>query len=194
MSITVANQAVTVVQCAPTLAGGKGVTVRILRGTFVVVLVISSVVLPLSASEASVASNTFVLSGQEKGTLTLDTSKTCVAGNIGRIGAITTVRIFLTDLDIKPMNVVWFMWFMWFEAKSSKLKFPAAAPSAMTLGSNGGAGSGTKEWLAGATRGAGTVTFGRGFDSGVLNVNLDPAPYLKSATRAEKIVGRWSCL
>ncbi len=164
--------------------------VRILRGTFVVVLAMSSVVLPLSASQASQARNTFVLSGQEKGTLTLDTSKTCVAGNIGRIGGVTTVRIFLTDLDIKPMNAVWFMLF---EAKSSKIKFPAAAPMTMTLGSNGGAGNGTKEWLAGATRGAGTVTFGRGFDSGVLNVNLDPAPYLKSATRAEKIVGRWTC-
>lgn len=190
MSIIFSNDATTVGWWPRLFAVGRGVMLGILRRTFVVVLGVSSVMLPFSASEASTASNTFVLSGQVKGTLTLDISKTCVAGNIERSGGATTVRIFLTARDIKPLDA---LWFLLFETKSAKVKFPAASPTEMTLGSASGPSITDEEWNAGATSGAGTVAFGRGYDSGVLNMNLDPAPFHENAKRPEKIVGRWSC-
>jgi hypothetical protein len=132
--------------------------------------------------------NDFTLTGQAKGTLTLNSSETCASGNIAKSDGVTTVRIYLSDHDLKPTKD---LWYLLFEVKSLKVSFPAAYPTTLTLGANSGA-SIAEEWSAGTT-GSGTVSFAKGYMSGSMSVSLPPAPGQKGATRVEKIVGTWSC-
>lgn len=165
---------------------------RKLRWCHVTALIAVSLLLPIgtAASGASTTkANTFILTGQAKGTLTLNRSETCTSGNIYKSDGITTVRIYLSDHDIKPTKD---LWYLLFEVKSLKVSFPAAYPTILTLGANSGA-SIVEQWSAGTKLGSGTVTFGKTYKSGSMSVSLSPAPGQKGASRVEKIVGNWSC-
>ncbi len=141
-----------------------------------------------SSGASTTKVNDFTLTGQAKGTLTLNSSETCASGNIAKSDGVTTVRIYLSDHHLKPTKD---LWYLLFEVKGLKVSFPAAYPTTLTLGANSGA-SIAEEWSAG-TKGSGTVNFAKGYKSGSLSVLLSPAPGQKGATSAEKIVGSWSC-
>ena len=159
----------------------------------VALLIATLLALPLgtlTAGASAKKSDAFDLSGQAKGTLTLNHSETCAGGNISTSDGWTTVRIYLTDHSIKPTKD---LWYLLLDVKGLKASFPASnADQTLALGANDGA-SIAEQWNAGVKLGSGTVTFAKGFKSGSMSVSLAPAPDQKGATSDEKIVGSWSC-
>ena len=142
-----------------------------------------------SATAAASKSNTFTLSGQLAGTLTLNSSMTCIAGNIEKAPGEDTVRVYLTDHDIKPTNAVWYLIV---DAKSpGTAHYPAPYPDTTSLGASAGATI-NDEWTAGHT-GSGTVVLAANLKSGSINLQLPPGQDQTGAKHTEKIVGNWNC-
>jgi hypothetical protein len=164
----------------------------VIRGA--IALTAALVVVPVSqgtaaASKASAKPNTFQLSGQESGKLTLNSSESCAADNIARSDGVTTVRVYLTDHGLAPKSG---LWFLLLEARGSKITLPAASPASVALGANTGATI-ALEWASGPMTGSGTVKFGAHDRSGTLHVTLPPGTNQTGATGSETIVGTWSC-
>jgi hypothetical protein len=155
---------------------------------------ILAVVLPEASASASTATTakggSFSLSGQERGTLTLNVAKTCVPDNFSAAPLSEDIRLYLTDQGLKPTNAVWFMTI---EAKSpGTVRYPAKTPNTVALGAD----SGLKPdilWSTGYGEpgtGSGTATLKAGFESGSFDLVLSPSTGAKAS---EKIVGHWSC-
>jgi hypothetical protein len=102
--------------------------------SILVVVVAASLGLPAALAQASGANNTFVLSGQDKGTLTLNSTETGASGNIDTSDGETTVRVYLSDHDIKPTKDAWYFIF---ETESKTLHFPSSLPSLIVGATNG---------------------------------------------------------
>jgi hypothetical protein len=140
------------------------------------------------ASTAAASPNSFVLSGQVKGTVTINKSETCSAGNIDTTDGLTTVRIYLTNKDVAPTKDAWYILI---SSKGKKASFPSSSDT-FALGVNSGITT-EYEWITSVKLGAGTVAFGAKYKSGIINVTLAPGPNQKSATHSEKVIGNWAC-
>jgi hypothetical protein len=146
---------------------------------------------PASASAATVANGgSFTLSGQEAGTLTLNSAKTCVPDNFSSAPLSEDIRLYLTDHGLKPTTATWFMTID--VKRPGTVHFPAGSPNIVSLGAD----SGIKPdvlWSTGYGEpgvGSGTLTLKTGFKSGSIDLVLPPST---GATHSEKIVGHWSC-
>jgi hypothetical protein len=166
---------------------------KVIKG--VIVLAAAMVVAPAAQGIAAAAPkpssepNTFQLSGQESGKLTLDSSKSCEPDNVSTSDGATTVRVYLTDHGLKPKSGDWFFLL---EARGSKFTLPAASPASVAVGADNGAATAI-EWESAPTTGSGTVVLGPHGRSGSLNVTLPPGSTQTGATASETVVGRWSC-
>ena len=140
-----------------------------------------------ATSAAATKQNTFVLSGQVSGTLTLNSSLTCSADNIQKMPLEDTVRIYLTAHGISPASAQWFMLIS--AKRPGTAHYPAPYPDATSLGAQQGIKV-LMEWGANAK---GTVTLAPSLKSGSISLQMGPNPGQHGAKSAEKIVGRWSC-
>ncbi len=153
-----------------------------------VVTLLGTLAVASGSASASGSSNSFVLSGQATGTVSVNKKETCTAGNISTEDGETTVRIYLTDHGVAPTKD---LWYLLITSKGKSARFPSPTDT-FTLGAQSGATI-AEQWITSTTKGAGHVTFGAGFKSGVVEVTVPPSPYQKTATRDEKVVGSWSC-
>jgi hypothetical protein len=153
----------------------------------------AAILLPASIVLAGAKPNTFTLSGQSAGTLTLNSSETCRGGNIETTDGVSSVRIYLTDHGVKPTGALWFMIIT--ARKPGKISYPAAYPNQVSLGADNGAST-AAEWTAEAgKKDSGTLTLNASFKGGTINLTLPPStlPPQKGAESPEKISGSWSC-
>lgn len=152
----------------------------------------AAILLPASIALAGAKPNTFTLSGQTSGTLTLNRSETCTAGNIETSGGVSSVRLYLTDHGVKPTGALWFMIIT--ARKPGKISYPAAYPNEVSLGADNGAST-AAEWTAEAgKKDSGTLSLNAGFKGGTINLTLPPSTLpQKGAKSSEKISGSWSC-
>ncbi|HEY5261332.1 MAG TPA: hypothetical protein VIJ33_04420 [Solirubrobacteraceae bacterium] len=132
--------------------------------------------------------NTFTLSGQLGGTMTLNSSS-CASDNIQTADGVTTLRLYLTDHGVKPTSATWFM--LMSAKKAGTVTYPARYPDEVSLGAAKGAVN-ADEWNT-MTKGSGSLTLNAGFKSGTISLSMSPAVGQHGATHTEKIVGSWSC-
>jgi hypothetical protein len=153
-----------------------------------VVLVVSLSGPVILASASAASSNSLALSGQVKGTVAINKTETCSAGNVDTTDGLTTVRIYLTNKDVAPTKDTWYILI---SSKGKKATFPSSSDT-FSLGVNSGITT-EYEWITSVKLGAGTVTFGAKYKSGTINVKLEPGFNQKSATHSEKVIGSWAC-
>jgi hypothetical protein len=142
-----------------------------------------------SGPAAAATQNTFSLSGQLSGKLTLNSSETCTSGNISKDDGVDDIRIYLTDHGVKPTNATWFL--LIGAKKSGTTRFPASSPNEVSIGADSGIKT-DDEWST-LQGGSGTVTLAGNLKSGSIDLKLAPAANQHGATRDEQIVGGWSC-
>jgi hypothetical protein len=162
------------------------------RGALLVASVAAALLPAGLALAAGAKTDTFTLSGQESGTMTLNSSETCQSGNIEGGGGETSVRLYLTDHGVKPTSA---LWFIIIEAKKTgKISFPAPSPTEVSLGADKGAST-AAEWTAEAgEKASGTLLLNPGFKGGTISLTLPPSTLpQKGAKSPEKISGSWSC-
>jgi hypothetical protein len=140
-------------------------------------------------AKSSMKPNTFQLSGQVSGKLTLDSSVACAFDNVSTSDGATTVRVYLTGRGNKPKSGVWYLLL---EGHGSKISLPAASPASVALGATNAA-TNDIEWASTPTTGSGSVKLGAHDRSGSVNVTLPPGSNQTGAKGNETIVGAWSC-
>ena len=140
------------------------------------------------ATAATTKQNSFALSGQVSGTLTLNSSLSCASDNIQKMPGEDTIRVYLTaGHGTGPAGA---QWFMLISAKApGTMHYPARYPDATSVGAQKGIKV-LMEWGANAK---GTVTLAPNLKSGSLSLQMGPNPGQHGAKSAEKIVGSWSC-
>jgi len=164
-----------------------------MRHKRVMVIVVSAVALAAvvfvaaAVAKTSKASKAFVISGQVSGRLSAaNRSDLCESGTI-RVGKV--YQATLTLPAIKPLKGDCTVEI---NARLGTTKFPAKYPTSVTLTSPTGPSEGPA-WMAGGTptpNGSGKLKLTK--TGGSLNLVL-PLPESMEATKAEKVIGSWSC-
>lgn len=140
---------------------------------------------------AAATHDSFSVSGQVSGKLTLDSAETCASGNTRKEGKEVVVRLYLTDHGVAPTKATWFV--LLDANKTGTVHFPASYPNEVSFGADSGVKT-AAEWSTSSSA-TGTATLASNLKSGSVNLKLAPAPGSEkgSAKSDEKIVGSWSC-
>ena len=164
-----------------------------MRHQRVMVIVVSAVTLTAilfvdaAVAKTSKISKAFVISGQVSGRLSeANHLDLCESGTI-RVG-----KVYQSTLTLPAVKPLKGDWSIEIDARLGTTKFPAKYPTSVTLTSPTGPSEGPA-WMAGGTptpTGSGTLKLTK--TGGSLNLVL-PLPESMEATKAEEVVGSWSC-
>lgn len=139
-----------------------------------------------TASPAKV--NTLALSGQLKGTMSVNTSLTCPKGNLGMSNGVSRVaELTLSDKNIPPMSGSWQLQIDFTRTGTTKF-----LKSDNEIGASFSATSEEKVvyvWIASS----GTFTISSNYEQGKLSLVLMPGTLPSQAKTKEVITGSWDC-
>jgi hypothetical protein len=139
--------------------------------------------------------SSFTVSGQVTGTLSFNKAESCRADNSSVAAGLYTVRVYLTDHNVRPTKA---MWALVLEAKVGQTPYPAVYPDELTIAATSPSGAPLDTWSAGGSNtptGSGSLTLAPKAKGGSLtNMVLSPSKADPgSASGTVTITGKWSC-
>jgi len=138
-----------------------------------------------ASGKTSKNAKTFAISGQVTGHLSeANTSDLCASG------VVPAGKEYETTLNLPAVKPLKGLWSIEIHAPLGTTRFPAASPTMVTLSAPSGVAAYKGGiWIAGGKNGAGTLKLKK--TGGSINLVLPPTSLAE--TRAEKVVGSWSC-
>jgi hypothetical protein len=139
--------------------------------------------------------SSFTISGQVTGTLGFNKTESCQADNSSVAAGVYTLRVYLTDHNVKPTKATWALVI---EAKVGQTPYPAVYPDEVTLAADSPTEMPLDTWSAGGSNtptGSGSFTRAAKAKGGSLtNMVLSPSQADPgSASGTVTISGKWDC-